>query len=500
MDVILTHETNKQTDDPPYYTCKVYTIVMYGVVLCGLCTLSFVGNIINFVTWTKITQKKGWNSSTILMQYLAVADFIGQIPVIFVVSLPNIAFQTGVLVRYFCQVSAYLTRFLWPFASMGNFATVWLTTLITIHRFGVLCKPFSRITQTMTTVKSTFIQAGGILLFSVIYNAPRFFEYDIVEIELTDGSMCKIPVPTEFRQTNAYQVYHMTICHLIVVNGVPLMVSLVLTIEILHTLFMAKARRKTMTSSTHSTSNSNRSAASSRESKELAVTKTLLTIVIFFIICQIPNTCYRIWLAFNEDARLICGTVIFYINSITQIFIAFNTSVNVFVYMYCSGDFRVMLKHMFCCKKEVLLSSGSVHESTAGSQRAVSVSVIESTAVWNHIIIRAAFVCLFVPLLLRGPLTDLRQTWWVYVGGPRNCPWGVLFWKGRRVDGSTGQTSLFRSRRHQAETTPLQKAHGVFCRARRLLPSKRHMASKSLIPSTGIFTSENFIYQDVFYH
>ena len=47
----------------------------------------------------------------------------------------------------------------------------------------------------------------------------------------------------------------------------------------------------------------------------------------------------------------------------------------------------------------------------------------------NHTIIRAALVCVFVcslsvfvPYLLRGPLTDLRQTWWVYVGGPRNCP------------------------------------------------------------------------------
>ena len=60
----------------------------------------------------------------------------------------------------------------------------------------------------------------------------------------------------------------------------------------------------------------------------------------------------------------------------------------------------------------------------------------------NHTINRAAFVCLsvclFVPYLLRGPLTDLRQTWWVHVGGPRNCPWGVLFRKGQRVDGSTG--------------------------------------------------------------
>ena len=54
----------------------------------------------------------------------------------------------------------------------------------------------------------------------------------------------------------------------------------------------------------------------------------------------------------------------------------------------------------------------------------------------HHTINRTAFVCLFVPLLLRGLLMDLRQTWWVYVGGARNWPWGVLFWKGQRVNGS----------------------------------------------------------------
>ena len=82
--------------------------------------------------------------------------------------------------------------------------------------------------------------------------------------------------------------------------------------------------------------------------------------------------------------------------------------------------------------------------------------IITLAGAHNHTIIRAAFVRLLVPLLLRGPLADLRQTWWVCVGGPRNCPWGVLFWKAQRVNGSMGQTSLFWSRRHQAETTPLQ--------------------------------------------
>ena len=45
---------------------------------------------------------------------------------------------------------------------------------------------------------------------------------------------------------------------------------------------------------------------------------------------------------------------------------------------------------------------------------------------------------MFVPYVLRGPLTDLRQTWWVYVGWPPICPWGVIFRKGQRLHGSTG--------------------------------------------------------------
>ena len=68
-------------------------------------------------------------------------------------------------------------------------------------------------------------------------------------------------------------------------------------------------------------------------------------------------------------------------------------------------------------------------------------------------------MCLFVPCLLWGPLTDLRQTWWVYVGGPPICPWGVLFRKGQRVDGSTGHfhfpTILYMRQPH---ATQLQKA------------------------------------------
>ena len=68
-------------------------------------------------------------------------------------------------------------------------------------------------------------------------------------------------------------------------------------------------------------------------------------------------------------------------------------------------------------------------------------------------------VCGCVPYLLRGPLMDLRQTWWVYVGGISHLPLRGSFSKrstGRRVNGSLSlSTILYRDQPH---TTQLQKA------------------------------------------
>ena len=65
--------------------------------------------------------------------------------------------------------------------------------------------------------------------------------------------------------------------------------------------------------------------------------------------------------------------------------------------------------------------------------------------------------------LIRRLLLRCMST--AYVGGPRNCYWGVLFLKGQRVDGSTGHFhfhyTIYDSRRRQAHATSLQKAHGV---------------------------------------
>ena len=133
---------------------------------------------------------------------------------------------------------------------------------------------------------------------------------------------------------------------------------------------------------------------------------------------------------------------------------------------------------MKCVWKETMIQSMDFIASHI-MPRASYNNVRLTLKVLNHAVIRVAFVRLFVPLLLRGPLTDLRQTWWVYVGGPRNCPWGVLFWKAQWVNGSNVTFS--------EQTTPGWDHYAA--KGMASLPSKRRTASKSLITSTGIITS-----------
>ena len=83
--------------------------------------------------------------------------------------------------------------------------------------------------------------------------------------------------------------------------------------------------------------------------------------------------------------------------------------------------------------------------------------------------------------LIRRLLLRCMST--AYVGGPRNCYWGVLFLKGQwvnRINESNGSTGHFHfhyiiydSRRCQAHATPLQKAHGVWWHQAHATPQQK---------------------------
>ena len=221
--------------------------------------------------------------------------------------------------------------------------------MIAVHRFQVLNKPFSSVTRRLTSVPSTLGQICCIFVVAVGWQIPRLLGSEIKHTALPTGERIPIKVPTALGLKHSFQLYYNTVTHLVFINAVPLTTCAVFTIRILILLARAKKTRKKMTTT--------------EKGKEAGITKMLLVVVILFIVCQLPNTIMACYAAFKPNFLMFCGDVAFYIYPFTLIFVSFNSSINIFVYMICNQEFRHTLKSL-CCSANAR-GGGSLHSSQA---------------------------------------------------------------------------------------------------------------------------------------
>lgn len=115
------------------------------------------------------------------------------------------------------------------FAALG--ASVLFTLAVTIERYIAVCHPFKA--RAWLTYKSAVYSSFGIGIFAVIFNAPRWLEYEILEVydpetkELTGYR----PIPSQFRMNPIYDTY-VYISYTIIMIAVPVVTLIVLNILI----------------------------------------------------------------------------------------------------------------------------------------------------------------------------------------------------------------------------------------------------------------------------
>jgi len=71
----------------------------------------------------------------------------------------------------------YITKFVWPPASMLHTITIWLTVLVTVDRFCAVCRAVEQYGSGSATLGSTRRRVVAVVTLAVIYNTPRFFEH-----------------------------------------------------------------------------------------------------------------------------------------------------------------------------------------------------------------------------------------------------------------------------------------------------------------------------------
>ena len=311
--------------------CQRVEFIWFVLVLGIVCVLGYVGNILCLLVLHR-AQRHRHSVTYLLLKALAGVDllyllFYGFIKM-WLQLVPDDLRQ---------NIVPYLYAYVWPFVSMLLSVSTWLMVLLTVHRYIVVCHPLDA--QHRCTLRLASLQIAVVCIVAVIMDIPRFFEF---EISYCPSSSTNSVIP----QHNYTWIYNEYYYHVLYKNALiltyrkllPLAITITLTVRLVSCLYKARHRRWQM-------SHVHAHFAAPRENR---ITKALLTVVIVFIVCQMPGAVYpllRLALQLRYGKAFMtllttCGTSLYYLEVIADGLTVINSAVNFLIYMLCSAEFR----------------------------------------------------------------------------------------------------------------------------------------------------------------
>ena len=305
--------------------CMFRTVV--DIFMVGLlCVAGFVGNTLVIV----VLQTDCLNMTvSFLLQALAVADNMYLVSCFFMQTLKTLSECTN-WIPNLKRVYPYMEPYVWPSASIAQTVTVWLVVLITVDRYCSIHKPFDKTWHfTKTTAKKATI---CIMVVAVAYNVPRFFEHVTVEMpNFCARTMQFFAVHSSLRQNRLYFIIYKTTMYFLFRVILPLGTLSILNTRLIFTLRKARQKQAILTKGNR---------------KKDSFTIILVSMVTIFIICELPDFLIRTIVTVKAFTGL--SVNVYYYNTVTNMLLTVNSSVNCLIYGLTGHRFRKILKRLFC--------------------------------------------------------------------------------------------------------------------------------------------------------
>lgn len=315
--------------------------VILGFITPFIIVFGLFANALNFRIFTHKFMRV-----SLLNWYLAVlslSDFLILITGFFFICLPRIG-------EYFedydvTNFSNTIVPLNYPLALIAQTASVWLTVLMSTHRFIGVCLPFK--TAMICTKKNCRIALISVLVFAFLFNVSRFCEVTVVSCYSNIVNYTLIePGITDLRRSDGYKTFYIVWCYFIVMFLLPFLLLIGL-----NTAVIVAIRN---TSKLHHMVASGGDQLVVKKKKEIAKeTSTsimLVGVVIVFLICNtlafVVNIFELIDSYYDEDNKLFAGTDFYHhMVDMSNVLVMLNASSNIFVYLSFSEKYRLLLKH-----------------------------------------------------------------------------------------------------------------------------------------------------------
>ena len=305
--------------------CAVFDFSIYTVVVGTFCVVGFIGNALSFTVLWHDSQK---TATAFLLRALAVADTLVLLASIPLYVLASIYPHTGSLQSYY-DLYLDILPYLWPCYLIPYTGTILLTVLVSLNRYFCVCMPFK--SADLCSLPQARRHVLYIALFSVVYNIPRFFEYEKVEVCVAYNESKMGFEISAFGDNKLYRVIYANIMYFVVLLGGPLVALAFLNVKLI--LALKKRQRKRVEMGKSSTS----------KGFQQDMTLVLVVVIFVFMFCQTPTFIDHIlWTVMDESMRT-CGYWHYYYTAIGDMLSIFNSSVNFFIYVMTSRMFRESL-------------------------------------------------------------------------------------------------------------------------------------------------------------
>ena len=236
----------------------------------------------------------------------------------------------------------YIKTFAWPVCMMAHTMTIYLTVLVTFNRYCAICRPIQDYRS--QSPKAVGRMVFFTLLFSILYNFPRFFEHHtisrvVVSQNSSNLSTGEPPVLVNLGDSLTYQIIYSNIVYYPVMYILPLSCLTYLNAKLIQSLKALGRKKACLTGG----------QATRIRSDNDHITLCVVVIVCVFIFCQTPALVNQIfWAALSNEQRQ-CGQFHFYYTKVSDVLVVLNSSCNIVIYCLCGRRFRNIFLNTLCC-------------------------------------------------------------------------------------------------------------------------------------------------------
>lgn len=285
----------------------------------GITVIGLMGLLGNMASIRVLSHKQMRSSVNFILIALAFSDSVLIVTSILLFGLKSYYPYNGVLKDYYYIVAPMLTDIAYPVAIIAQTISIYMTFLISLERYIAVCFPLkARSSYTQVHTKTCIYL---VVLLSIIYNIPKFFEIKVIDGDDESYGKFYFVTASALRKDSLYVQIYIHWLYFIFMNLIPLSGITFFNLMIYRQVRIVNRLRIKLTN---------------RERQDIKLTTMLFSVVIAFLSCNFLAVLTNVLETFY-------GTYNDRLTKLSNLLVTVNSSVNFIIYVVLVKKFRLIL-------------------------------------------------------------------------------------------------------------------------------------------------------------